>query len=340
VEPWATRIKTAFDILVTTQQSVLSIARQLGYASDRALYNQLRNPIWTGYRVYTQKRGERRPSRNGRQTDRKKIRRVEPLRVKLNVEPLVSEERFAQAQAILGQRRKSWISSRSEESRFEASGLLYCRCGERMYSKGSGRCRRQKWLDIYYCRSQHKGGSGCGAPKLSREVTDYSLSTLISEIFLEPTVLGSLIEKALAPPERSPIEEMVAKAVTELDRLKAEKQRLLSLTLKGVFSDGEVATEARRIDAEMRSWSTLVSKDQQQKALRSAANVHETAQLIASVFAEYQFLSLKERKHLARQFVKRIEVEDKHFTALTLSLPAPDAKIRTHTGRDSSQPRA
>ncbi|MFL6449685.1 MAG: hypothetical protein ACJ746_18685 [Bryobacteraceae bacterium] len=147
-----------------------------------------------------------------------------------------------------------------------------------MYSKGSGRCRRQKWLDIYYCRSQHKGGSGCGAPKLSREVTDYSLSTLISEMFLEPTVLGSLIEKAFEPPERSPIDEMVGKAATELERLKAENQWLLSLTLKGVFSDEEVATEARRIDAEIRSWSALVSKDQQQSELRSAANVRETAQ--------------------------------------------------------------
>ncbi len=338
-EPWATRIKTAFDLLVTTQQSVLSIARQLGYASDRALYNQLRNPIWTGYRVYTQKRGEKRPSRNGRQADRKKIRRVEPLEVKLNIEPLVSEEQFAQAQAILGQRRKSWISSRSEESRFEASGLLYCRCGERMYSKGSGRSRRQKWLDIYYCRSQHKGGSGCGAPKLSREVTDYSLNALISEIFLQPATLGSLIDKALEPPpERSPMDEMLAKPATELERLKAEKQQLLNLTLKGVFSDEEVATEARRIDAEIRSWSALASKDQQQKALRSAANVRETAQSIASVFAEYQFLSLKERKHLARQFVKRIEVVDRHFTAVTLSLPAPDAKIRNRRGTDSWRP--
>jgi len=38
VEPWATRIKTAFDILVTTNRSVLSIAKQLGYASHRVLY--------------------------------------------------------------------------------------------------------------------------------------------------------------------------------------------------------------------------------------------------------------------------------------------------------------
>lgn len=65
---------------------------------------------------------------------------------------------------------------------------------------------------------------------------------------------------------------------------------------------------------------------------RSAGNVRETAQLIASLFAEYQFLSLKERKHSTRQSVKRIEVENKHFTAVTLSLPATDAKIRTRTG--------
>ena len=120
-----------------------------------------------------------------------------------------------------------------------------------MYSKGSGRCRRQKWLDIYYCRSQHKGGSGRGAPKLSQEVTDYSLNALISEMFLQPTVLGSLIKNALEPPERSPIDEMVPKAATELERLKAEKQRLLSLTLKGVFSDEEVGAEARRLEAEI-----------------------------------------------------------------------------------------
>jgi hypothetical protein len=125
---------------------------------------------------------------------------------------------------------------------------------------------------------------------------------------------------------------MVAKAALELERLKAEKQRLLSLTLRGVFSEEEVAAEARRIDAETRSWAALLSKDQQEGALRSTASVRDTALLIASVFAEYQFLNLKDRKHLTRQFVKRVEVVDRHFTALTLGLPAPDAKIRSHRG--------
>ena len=133
----------------------------------------------------------------------------------------------------------------------------------------------------------------------------------------------------------SPINEMIGKAAVELERLKAEKQRLLSLTFKGVFSEEEVATEARRIDAETRSWTALVSKDQQERALRSTASVRDTALLIASVFAEYQFLSLKDRKHLTCQFVKRIEVADRHFTAVTLSLPSPDEKLRSPTDKDS-----
>jgi hypothetical protein len=119
-------------------------------------------------------------------------------------------------------------------------------------------------------------------------------------------------------------------------RLKAEKQRLLGLTLKGVFSEEEVATEARRIEAEMRSWAELVSKDQQEKALRPTATVQETALSIASVFAEYQFLSLTDRKRLTRQVVKQIEVNDRHFTAVTLNLPDPDAKIRTRKGAASN----
>jgi hypothetical protein len=82
---------------------------------------------------------------------------------------------------------------------------------------------------------------------------------------------------------------MVAKAAKELERLRAEKQRLLSLTLKGVFSDEEVATEARRIDAETRSWTALVSKDQQERTLRSTANVRDIAFLVASSLPNTSF---------------------------------------------------
>src|SRR5262249_7874789 len=83
-EPYATRIKSAFELFTTGQHSIKHIAKILGYQTDRTLYNQLRNPIWTGYRVYTHKRGpEKYLSQDGRQADRKKILRPTPLRVKI-----------------------------------------------------------------------------------------------------------------------------------------------------------------------------------------------------------------------------------------------------------------
>ena len=52
-EPYASRIKQAFDLLLAGQYNIRQIAKHLGYKTDRTLHNHLRNPIWTGYRVYS-----------------------------------------------------------------------------------------------------------------------------------------------------------------------------------------------------------------------------------------------------------------------------------------------
>jgi DNA invertase Pin-like site-specific DNA recombinase len=57
VEPWASRTRQAFALLLAGQHNPRQIAKQLGYANDRTLRNHLRNPIWTAWRVYTHKRG-------------------------------------------------------------------------------------------------------------------------------------------------------------------------------------------------------------------------------------------------------------------------------------------
>jgi DNA invertase Pin-like site-specific DNA recombinase len=336
IEPWASRVKTAFETLVTSNRSVLSIAKELGYTSERTLYNQLRNPIWTGYREYNLRRGEKLPSKNGRQADRRKVPRDKPLRVKIDLEPLVSEALFVQAQRILAGRRRTWVSSRAEESRFELSGLLVCRCGERMYSKGSGRCKRQRLLDIYYCKSQHKGGRGCGAPKLYREVIDHTVSSLISEVFLQPVQLTQLVERALESGRDAGDENKIQKASSEIARLQAEKQKLLALTVKGIFSEADALPEARRIDSELRTWRTLLEKAEQDDLMRSNFGITEAASLIASAFAEFPLLGLSDRKRLTRKLVKAVQVEDRRVTAVTLTLPRAASKISSRTDKDSS----
>jgi DNA invertase Pin-like site-specific DNA recombinase len=168
VEPYASRMKLAYKLLLAGNASVWSIAAALGYPCKRTLYNQLRNPIWIGIREYRDRRGDvKYRSQNGHQSDRKKVPRPEPLRVRIEIEPLIPEEDFAEAQRILDAIKTGWTSARSTESRFEVSGLLYCaRCGKRMYSRGDKRPGKH---DIYYCKSRFPAGKGCGASTLRRE---------------------------------------------------------------------------------------------------------------------------------------------------------------------------
>ena len=138
----------------------------------------------------------------------------------------------------------------------------------------------------------------------SRSFRDNAIERAHLRDLLDPTILGSLMEKALEPPDRSPIDEMVKKPLQSSNGSRPEAT-VAQFNVEGrVFRRGGSRKSApdRCGNAELDS---LVHKDHQQKALRSTANVRETAYLIASVFAEYQFLNLKERKHLTRQFVKR-----------------------------------
>src|SRR5262249_36121991 len=140
VEPYATRIKSAFEMYSTGQHSIKQIAKLLGYQTDRTLYNHLRNPIWTGWRVYTHKRGsEKYPTRDGRQADRRKILRPTPLRVKIDIEPLISEQLFGQVQSTLQNQTREWKTHRSDVCRFEVVGLLRCACGQKMDSQARAR---------------------------------------------------------------------------------------------------------------------------------------------------------------------------------------------------------
>ena len=94
VEPYASRIKQAF-LLVLEGHSVRSIARDLGFYSHCTLRHALRNPIYNGIREHKHEAGEEKYlSKDGKQARRKRVLRKTPLRVRIDIEPLVTEEVF------------------------------------------------------------------------------------------------------------------------------------------------------------------------------------------------------------------------------------------------------
>jgi len=337
VEPHATRIKIVFQMILSDNRSVLSVARNLGYSPERTLYNQLRNPIWTGRRIYSHRRGEKYPSVNGKQADRRKIPRVEPLVVGIDLEPLVSMEDFSKVQEILDGKRGRWVSSRTGESRFESSGLLFCSCGQPMYSKGDVRPGKH---DLYFCRSRHPRGAGCGAPAMWREHIDHTLTELVKEIFTKPDAFRTLLEAVGRDQDDASLNEEIRMAETELTRLQNEKRNLLRLAVKGAYDDADEERERRRIDAEVRFWTSKRDGAKRQIAAASTESLRTLAGAIASVFAEFESLSLSDRKRLLRAHVARVEVGRGGITRVALRLPAPVATNCSRTGTDSSPPPA
>ncbi len=334
IEPFASRVKDAFSLFLTGNYSVRHIAKMLGYSSPRTLYNHLRNPIWCGIREYRFRRGsEKYPSQGGRQADRKKVLREVPLRIELDIAPLITQESYKKTQEILLAQRNQWKSARSESSRFELSGMLYCQCGKRMYSKSAGRRGRQ---DTYYCSSRHNA-KGCGSPHVGRKQMDYTVASFVSDVLRKPKVLESLLQSVEQRKGGDELSGKIEQARTDVGRLKEEKRKLLKLAVSGAFSEDEIEYEARRIDAESARCNTALIKIERELAARTFANTRAVAESIVSVFAEFEYLQPSKRKSLLKKFVRRITTSEGSIRALEMWIPGIGDKTCIPTGRGSSR---
>jgi DNA invertase Pin-like site-specific DNA recombinase/FtsZ-binding cell division protein ZapB len=334
VEPYASRIREAFTLFLSGSYSIKHIAKMLNYKSDRTLYNQLRNPIWCGIREYRYRRGnEKYPSTDGRQSDRKKVLREDPLRVKMDIAPLIPEEFFQRAQEMLETRRGEWKSSRSNGSRFESSGLLYCSCGQRMYSK-SGRHGTKG--DFYYCRSRHSG-SGCGSPNANRAQIDYTISSFLANFLLKPETFEPLLRMANERQNTGNLISSIEKANMEINLLKEKKKKLLRSAIVMNFSEDEIESEAKQINSELAAWMSILRKAEKELDTRTVSNTKEMAQNIASVFSEFEYLRPFERKSFLQRFISRVEIAGNSISSIRLQVPSLGTKTCSRTGRDSSQ---
>src|SRR5262249_21202137 len=127
----AEKVKRTFALFLSGQRSYTEIGRLLNLPRTDVRFI-LSNPIYTGWRIYDQKRDPSasgyRPRSDGRQGYRRKIKRApdEVIRVKV-LEPLVSEEEFARvSQLIELKRRKHWRVRAETPARYTYNGFLIC----------------------------------------------------------------------------------------------------------------------------------------------------------------------------------------------------------------------
>jgi DNA invertase Pin-like site-specific DNA recombinase len=289
VEPDASRIRQAYDLLFERRSWLDIIGRIGGTFSDTGLATSLRNPIWKGIRRYT-------------------TNRQDPLDVKVIDEPLISPARWEAAQKIILEKHSRWAKTRRQPYSM-LSGMLTCGvCGKPCYVRCSG-----AGTGYYYCSSGFPGhGPKCLARSIQQSVADQEVTDYMSTRFIDVAYLRSILArfKAAAPAR----DQNAEKHARQREKLEAERQRLLRMTLQGTCTEEDFARESKRIEREMRELSQIAPAP-----LPAALDPAKLVVRISRTFARFAKKPLAERRDLLRATIRDFMLMNGAITALTLN---------------------
>jgi Recombinase len=291
----------------------------------------LRNPIYTGWKVYDTKRDPSPqgyvPSPNGRQGYRKKIRRKkdEVIRKKVR-EPLISEEAFALAQQIIELRSRSRSEARRKNpGRFTYLGFLTCgTCSDRLYMWAGHR-------DFYSCKSHAvrekrkralDGLSPCANKFMLREKLEPKIDHVLASKLCDHDFLSQVIDKYnehLRSETRDATVDQAAIA-DKISVLTQKKRRILETFFDGLIPREERDLMVRKVENEIGFYQDLM--------LQLAGDLKRQPELdpelamdLIQPFADWEFLNRADRRSILGMLCCRIRVFRYEIKDVTLSLP-------------------
>jgi hypothetical protein len=189
-----------------------AIAEAVGFQSARGVALILRNTCWKGIRTFNP---------NGSRTV--------AMEKSMDIAPLISAEKWAQAQAILDQKRTKPRARKRQEHSL-GLGLLRCQCGRLHYLR---RDYRPGQHDLFYCASRVRGND-CGAASIRRTVADVAVVDAITDLSNVKTA-PALMEQALSKPASKP--PSAVSTQREIARVTGEQEPLIDLRIKGKITE-------------------------------------------------------------------------------------------------------
>lgn len=148
-------MKRAFQLLLAGNTNYESIGRELNLPRSTVRFI-LMNPIYTGHKIYSERRDPLReayvPGADGRQGYRKKMKRApeDVIDVRVFDDPIISKDQLARVQEIIESNRQRCVRARTAyPSRYTYNGHLTCSdCGELLYTHRSQQ-------EFYVCKSKN-----------------------------------------------------------------------------------------------------------------------------------------------------------------------------------------
>jgi hypothetical protein len=296
----------------------------------------LRNPIYCGWRVISQKRDPspraHKVKPDGRQADRPKINRNadEVIKIKVIEQPLVSEEDFRRAQEMMSAKRlKHWRSDPERHHRWTYNGFLTCGlCQNLVYTKF------YRGRDYYVCKAR-RNGTGCSASYMRRADLEDKLDQVFGKNLTDEAFLTDLAQGQLNGNAAAEHSNRITKAGREIQKLLDKRDRVLETYFEGMLSREERDTKLQQIDKELSVNRELLSREAPLQGFSS-----ESLAEIFSVFSEWQFLKREEKRQLLSCLIPEIRVADYKIYGLSLMSAAFRGNEESHnraaiTDRDS-----
>jgi DNA invertase Pin-like site-specific DNA recombinase len=342
-KPEVEKVCEAFRLLLAGEASYKEIGRKVGIDPFN-LRIIMRNPIYTGWRVYTERRdptGAIKTRTGGRQSDRPKVKRSpeDIIRVKV-LDPVVSEEHFQKAQQILDLKKQNhWRVRPDFHRRFTYSGFLRCGiCSNLVYTHS------HKPRDWYVCKSrtwperklrEGKGLPICKNPYMRRERLEESIDRLFADRLTDRTFLDRLVleyGRSSDPTERL---GKMARVQHQHAELSQKRQRILDAYFDNLIDREERDRRLTAVERDLRFYGSL-------SPTASSASPKLSAEDLAHVlgpFHEWEFLTRADKRHLLQAVVPEIHVRDYRVVGLSLISDLHDNEM-TRMGKGSSPPRA
>jgi hypothetical protein len=327
------RIKQAFHLLFTTNDSYDTIALKVGWSGGNALRRLMQNPVHVGIRRYTilHDGPEYKPEptlKHPKPKKRRKQRNREipvdyPTREEIEtgqrqpiVQPILTWAQWDKAEALFRERaanpkKRRYKEDDSDRPRFLAAGIGYCSCGQPLYGQQSAhRLGRQygNW-DHYKCHSRRpkslldRGakGPGCGAPNVHRRDLDSAVETLMSKLADEDFILAA-VKTIVDQQEEAPDPGRAIREQARKD-FQAGRRNLLRLVQENKISSQEFAENSAELEQKLKALEAMTP------APMPKLDPLEIAERIARVFVSFQFMAYKDKRNVLSGAVKRIIVD-------------------------------
>jgi DNA invertase Pin-like site-specific DNA recombinase len=325
----AEKVRTAFRLFLSGETSYMVLSQKLHIPRTNVRFI-LENPIYTGWRVYREKRDPSaigyvsRPG--GQQGYRRKIQRSpdEVIRVRV-LDAMVSEADFNRAQHIIGlKKQKHWRSYAEAPNRYTYNGFLTCAdCASLLYTHTSKD-------EFYVCKSRNtrearlratRGLVPCSNPYMLRKKLEPKIDFLLGQKLREPEFLSCVVDDFNAGIQNSAGAADAGRIVIggKLADLEAKRQRILEAFFDGAIDKQERDSRIAQLDMELSAFrQILLDSSSAVSEVRTEADFEE----VLEPLAEWEFLERDDKRALLAALCPEIRVERYVVKSLMLNLVA------------------